>query len=86
MDQWRRDRAHRVFLLLDLQHRPILERPLDDIRLGGYALHMLALLQLAPEFVEVLELYEMPDLAERGGNDCGLADGGGGWDCGGHLG
>ena len=86
MDQWRRDSAHRVFLLFDLQHRPILKCPFHYICLGRYTLHMLALLQLTPEFVEVLELDEMPDLAERGGNDCGLADGGGGWDCGGHLG
>lgn len=75
-----------MFLLLDIQDGPILERPLHNVRLRGCTLHVLTLLELAPELVEVLELDEVPDLTEWGGDDCRLADGGGSWDCRGHLG
>ena len=70
-----------MFLLLDIQNGPVLERPLHDVGLGRCALFVLALFKLAPEFVEVLELDQVPDLGEWGRDDSGLADGGGGWDC-----
>lgn len=35
--------------------------------------------------MEVLELDEVPDLGERGGDDRGFSDGGGGWDAGRHC-
>lgn len=70
-----------MFLLLDIQNGPVLESPLHDVGLGRCTLHVLALFELAPEFVEVLELDQVPDLGEWGGDDSGLANGGGGWDC-----
>lgn len=73
-------KTHRVLLLLHIQHRPILERPLHNIRLLGRALDPLALLELAPELAEVLQLDEVPDGGEGRGDDGRLADRGGGWD------
>lgn len=70
-----------MFLLFYIQDRPVLECPLDHVGFGRCALHMLTLLELAPETVELLELDQMPDLGERGGDDGGLADGGGGGNC-----
>ena len=78
--------THRMFLLLHIQDGPIFERPLHNVRLWGCTLYMLTLLELAPKFVDVLELDEVPDLAKGGGDDGGFGDGGRSWDGGRHLG
>jgi hypothetical protein len=66
-----------VLLLLHLKNLAILERPLDDIRLLRGALDVLALLQLGPELAEVLELDQVPNVAEGRVDDGRLADEGG---------
>lgn len=82
------DKTYGVLLLLDVQNGAVLEGPLDDVGLGAGALDHLALLELAPEGGELLELDEVPDGAEGGLDDGRLADGGGcgnagvGHDCG----
>lgn len=63
-------------LLLHLENSAVLERPLDDIRLGRAALDPLALVEGRVELAEVLELDEVPDVAEGGVDDGGLGDGG----------
>jgi hypothetical protein len=63
-----------VFLLLDLKDLSVLEGPLDDVGLVRSSLDELALLDLGPEFAKVLELDQMPDIAELGLNDGRLAD------------
>ena len=63
-----------MFLLLYIQDRPVLECPLDHVGFGRGTLDMLTLLKLAPEAVKLLELDQMPDLGERGGDDGGFAD------------
>ena len=75
-----------MLLLLDLEDGAILEGPLDDIGVGRGALDELALLEGGPELAEVLELDQVPDIAERRLDDGGLADGGGGGDAAGHDG
>jgi hypothetical protein len=78
--------------LLDLKHLAVFERPLDDIRLVRRALDVLAFLDLGPELAEVLQLDQVPHVAELGLDDGRLADGGGGGDahddglCGGVIG
>lgn len=67
-----------VLLLLDLEGLAVLEGPLDDVGLGGGTLDEVALLELRPELAEVLELDQVPDVAERSIDDGRLADGGGG--------
>jgi hypothetical protein len=69
-----------VFLLLDLDSRAVLESPFDYIGLIGRALDEFALLKSRPELAEVLELDQVPDIAEGRLNDGRLADGGGGGD------
>jgi hypothetical protein len=73
-------RTHGMFLLLDLQYRAILEAPLDNIRLLRHTLHPFALLQLAPEGGEILQLDEMPDGAHGGFDNRRFGHGGGGRD------
>lgn len=73
-----REQTYGVLLLLDVQNGAILEGPLDDVGLGAGALDHLALLELAPEGGELLQLDEVPDGAEGGLDDGRLADGGGG--------
>ena len=73
-----------MLLLLHIQHRPILEGPLDNIRFGRGALDVLALVQLRPEPMEILKFNEVPDLGEVGVNDGRLSDRSGGWDAGSH--
>jgi hypothetical protein len=58
-----------VLLLLDLDSRAVLESPFDYIGLIGCALDKLALLEGRPELAEVLELDQMPDIAEGRLND-----------------
>jgi hypothetical protein len=79
-------RTYRVFLLLDLNGRAVLEGPLDHIGLIRGSLHELALLEGRPELAEVLELDQVPDIAEGGLDDSRFADGGGGGDASRHCG
>ena len=65
---------YRMLFLLDLLHSAILEGPLDNVGFVRDTLDMMALVELCPELVEVLELDQMPDLGKRGGNDGGLCD------------
>ena len=64
--------AYRMLFLLHLLLRAILESPFDNIGLGRCALDIIALVNLGPKVLEVLELDQMPDLSERGGNYGGL--------------
>lgn len=68
----------RVLLLLDLEDGTILEGPLDDVGVGRSTLDPFGLFEGRVELGEVLELDEVPDIAERGLNDGGLDDRGGG--------
>ena len=75
-----------MLLLLHLQHRPVLKRPFHDVRLRrDFALHVLALVELGPELVEVLELDEVPDVRQAGPDHGGFGDRRGGWDAGCHF-
>jgi hypothetical protein len=78
--------VYRVLLLLDLDGTAILEGPLDYVGLLGYTLDELALLESRPELAEVLELDQVPDIAEGCLDDGRLADGGGGGDTSRHFG
>lgn len=69
-----------MLLLLDLLLSSILESPLHNVGLRGCTLDMTALVELAPEFVEVLQFDQMPDLGERSGYNGALGDGRGGGD------
>lgn len=65
--------------IFHLQNGTILESPLDDISLRrNTAFDMLALFQSRPEVAEVLELDQVPDIAELCLYDDGLGDRG--WD------
>lgn len=70
----------RVLLLLDLEDSAVLEGPLDDVGVGGYALHPLAGGEGGVELGEILQLDQVPDVAEGGFDDGGLEDRGGGRD------
>lgn len=72
--------TYRVLLLLDLEGLAVLECPLNDVGLGRSALDELALVELRPELAEVLELDQVPDIAEGCVNDGRLADRGGSGD------
>jgi len=74
-----------VLLLLDLDRRAVLESPFDNISLFGRALDEFALLESRPELAEVLELDQVPDIAEGRLDDGRLADGGGSGDTGRHC-
>ena len=74
-----------MLLLLHIQHRSILKRPLHHIRLRARPLHMLGCGKLGPEIVEVLQFDQVPDVGERGGDDGGFGDGGRGGDTRGHF-
>jgi len=75
-----------VLLLLDLDRSAVLEGPFDHVGLVGRALDPVALFERRPELAEVLELDEMPDVAEGRLDDGRLADGGGCRDLGRHGG
>ena len=77
--------AYRMLLLLDIENGAVLKGPLDDVGLGRGALDPLALLELAPELGEVVELEEVPDFAGVGFDDGGFADRVRGWDCRRHV-
>lgn len=66
--------TYRMLLLLNLKLRAILERPLDDIRLGGLSLDTLALLELRPPLREVRQLKQVPHVAGVGLDDGRFAD------------
>jgi len=59
----------RVSLKLNLQFRSVLENPLHNICVWGSALDSVALGKRGPEGAEGLELDEVPDGAEWGGDD-----------------
>ncbi|KAI6758247.1 hypothetical protein HG530_010487 [Fusarium avenaceum] len=67
-----------VLLLLDLENGAVLEGPLDDVGIGGAALDPFGGLESRVELGEVLELDQVPDVAEGGFDDGGLEDRGGG--------
>ena len=69
-----------MLLLLDLEGLAVLECPLNDVGLGRGALDEFALLELRPELAEVLELDQVPDIAEGCVDDGRLANGGGSGD------
>lgn len=73
-----------MLLLLDLKLSAVLEGPLDDVGLIRGALDELALLKLRPELAEVLELDQVPDIAEGRLDDGRLANRGGGGYASGH--
>lgn len=75
----------RVLLLLDLDNSAVLEGPLDNVGLVGGALDPVALVKSGPELAEVLELDQVPDIAEWRLDDGRLADGGGSGDTGRHC-
>lgn len=58
-----------MLLLLHFLFSTILESPFHDIRLWGCTLNVLAVGELGPEIVEVLEFDQMPDLGERSSYD-----------------
>ena len=61
-----------MLVLLDLNLAAVGEGPPDHIRLVADALDMLGLLNGTPELGEVGELDEVPDVRERGADDCAL--------------
>lgn len=63
-----------MLFLLHLLHSAILEGPFDNVSLMRDAFDVMALVELRPEVVEVLEFDQVPDLGERGGDDGGLCD------------
>ena len=71
--------SYRMLLLFYFLVRTVLEGPLDNVSLRRSSLDMMAFGELAPEVVKFMQLNEMPDIAQRGGNDSRLGDGGGGW-------
>lgn len=75
-----------MLLLLNIQDGAILECPLHDVRFRRGPLDEVGFVELGPEFVEVLQLDEVPNLGERGGDDGGFGDGGGCGDAGRHYG
>lgn len=77
--------TYRVLLLLDFKNGAILESPLDNVGLGRGSLDPFALVEGRVKVAEVLELDEVPDVAEGGLNDGGLDDRGGSGDARRHL-
>jgi hypothetical protein len=80
------EQTYRVLLLLDLYLRAVLEGPLDHVGLIGRSLDPVALLEGGPELAEVLELDQVPDIAEGRLDDSGLADRRGSGNASGHGG
>ena len=70
----RKHLLYRMLFLLHLLLSAILKGPFDNVGLMGGTLDMMALVELCPEVVEVLEFDQVPDLGERGSNDGGLCD------------
>lgn len=69
-----------MLVLLDLDGCPILECPSVHVGIGAGVRHLLGLVESSPEFMEVAELDEVPDVGERGLEDSADANfvGGGG--------
>ena len=65
-----------MLLLLNLHDSTILEAPLHDVRLLRCTFDILALADSRPELGEVLQLDEVPDVAQWRTNDRALHDGG----------
>lgn len=65
MSQHSNEQTHGVLLLLDLDRSAVLEGPFDHVGLVGRALDPVALFERRPELAEVLELDQVPDIAER---------------------
>ena len=61
--------TYRVSLKLDFQLRSILEHPLHNIGIWRSSLDRHAALEGAPEVAEALELDQVPDGAEGGGDN-----------------
>ena len=59
-----------MLLLLHLEDGSILEAPFDNVSVWRCALDPLALVQSIVEFGKVLELEQVPNVAERRLNDC----------------
>lgn len=78
--------TYRVLFLLDLDNGAVLEGPLDHVGLLRGAFDELALVERRPELAEVLELDQVPDIAEWRLNDGRLAHGGGSGDASRHCG
>ena len=63
-----------MLLHLNIPNAPVLKRPPHNIRLGRRPLDFLARFEFRPEFGEVLQLDQMPDVGEGRGDDGGFAD------------
>ena len=74
-----------MLFLLYLLLSAIFECPFDNISLMRDTLDVMALVDLGPEVMEVLELDQMPDLGKRSSNDRGLCNGGRGGDTACHI-
>ena len=59
-----------MLLLLDFQHVAIIERPPNNVRLLVRALDRLGALEGGPELAKVLQLDEVPDVRQRGLDEC----------------
>lgn len=58
-----------MLFLLYILLSAILEGPLDNVGFMRDTLDVMALVELCPEVVKILELNQVPDLGKRGGND-----------------
>ena len=66
--------SYGMLFLLNIQHRPILKRPLRNIGLRARTLDLFGFGEFRPEIVEVLEFDEVPHVGEGRGDDGGLGD------------
>lgn len=74
-----------MLLLLHLENSAILEGPLDDVRVGRRSLDPFTVIQSGVKLVKVLQLNQVPDIAERRLNDSRLANKGRSGDSGRHF-
>jgi len=65
-------RAYGMFFLFHVEYRAVLERPLGHVGLGR------VVFEIGPEGVDVGQLDGVPEIINRRGDDCALADGSGG--------
>lgn len=66
--------TYTVLVLLDLDGRSVFKGPSVHVGIGAGVRHLLGLVESSPEFVEVAELDEVPDVGERGSEDSADAD------------
>lgn len=71
----KKNNTYRMLFLFHIQDSSILESPLDNIGLGRGTLFILTLLQLGPEFGEILEFDQMPYGGKRSLNDSRFGNG-----------